>query len=105
VRQGWLRMNMGRTFNLIVRLLTGLPIHDTQCGFKLWRTELVTPLLDRLRIDGFAWDVELLMAVQRAGHTMAEVPVEWNDAAGTKVGLVGDPARMLVDLVRLRLRQ
>jgi glycosyltransferase involved in cell wall biosynthesis len=105
VRQGWLRMNMGRSFNRVVRLITGLPFHDTQCGFKLWRTAAVGPLLASLRIDGFAWDVELLMAARRAGLSMAEVPVEWNNAAGSKVGLLRDPLRMLRDLIRLRLRR
>jgi dolichyl-phosphate beta-glucosyltransferase len=105
VRQTWLRQNMGRTFNLMVRLLTGLEIRDTQCGFKLWRTRTVAPLLPDLRVDGFAWDVELLMVAKRAGLTMTEVPVEWNDAVGTKVGLLSDPLRMIRDILRIRLRR
>ncbi len=103
VRQSWLRMNLGRSFNLVVRLITGLPFHDTQCGFKLWRTDAVRPLLAGLTVDGFAWDVELLMSARRAGLSLAEVPVEWNNAEGSKVGLLRDPARMLWDLLRLRL--
>ena len=105
VYQGWLRRNMGRTFNLAVRAITGLPYKDTQCGFKLWRTESVRPLLDKLTIDGFAWDVELLMVAKHAGLTMKEVPVEWNDVAGTKVGIVSDPLRMIRDVIRIRLRR
>jgi len=105
VYQGWLRRNMGRTFNLIMRAITGLPFKDTQCGFKLWRTESIRPLLGRLTIDGFAWDVELLVLAQRGGLSLAEVPVEWNDAEGSKVAMLADPLRMLRDLVRVRLRR
>ncbi|MFQ5669289.1 MAG: dolichyl-phosphate beta-glucosyltransferase [Acidobacteriota bacterium] len=105
VQQNWLRMNMGRTFNLCVRLLTRLSLRDTQCGFKLWRTETVRPLLERLQIDGFAWDVELLMKAHRAGMSIGEVAVEWNDVHGSKVGLLRDPLHMLRDLIWIRLHR
>lgn len=105
VYQGWLRRNMGRSFNLVMRAITGLPFKDTQCGFKLWRTASIRPLLGRLTIDGFAWDVELLVLARRAGLSLAEVPVEWNDVEGSKVAMVADPLRMLRDLVRIRLRR
>ncbi len=105
VYQGFLRRNMGRTFNLVVRALTGLPYKDTQCGFKLWRTAAVQPLLPRLTIDGFAWDVELIWMARRAGLSLAEVPVAWNNAEGSKVAMVSDPLRMLRDLLRIRLRR
>ena len=105
VYQGWLRRNMGRTFNLAVRAITGLPYKDTQCGFKLWRTESVRPLLDKLTIDGFAWDVELLWLARRGGLSLAERPVAWNNAEGSKVAMVADPLRMLRDLLRVRLRR
>ena len=103
VYQGFLRRNMGRTFNRVVRVLTGLPYRDTQCGFKLWRTEVVRPLLHKLSIDGFAWDVELILRARRAGLSLAELPVAWNNVEGSKVAMVSDPLRMLRDLVRIRL--
>ena len=105
VYQGWLRRNMGRSFNLVMRAIIGLPFKDTQCGFKLWRTASIRPLLGRLTIDGFAWDVELLVLARRAGLSLAEVPVEWNDVEGSTVAMVADPLRMLRDLVRIRLRR
>jgi len=105
VYQGWLRRNMGRSFNLVMRAVTGLPYRDTQCGFKLWRTATMRPLLARLTIDGFAWDVELLVLARRAGLSLGEVPVAWNDVRGSKVAMVADPLRMLRDIIRVRLRR
>lgn len=102
VYQSFLRRNMGRTFNRFVRVLTGLPYRDTQCGFKLWRTAAVRPLLDKLSIDGFAWDVEMILRARRAGLSLAEMPVVWNNVEGSKVAMVADPLRMLWDLVRIR---
>ena len=105
VQQAWVRRNMGRTFNRIVRLVTGLSMRDTQCGFKLWRTERLRPIFEKLTVDGFAWDVEMLIAARRAGLPMREIPVQWNNAPGSKVSIMTDALHMLWDVVRVRLRQ
>ena len=104
VRQPWLRESMGRAFNRILRALTGLPFQDTQCGFKLWRTQRLQPVVRSLTIDGFAWDVELLFLARRAGLRIGEVPVRWSNAPGSKVSILGDSSRRLLDVIRLRLR-
>jgi dolichyl-phosphate beta-glucosyltransferase len=102
--QGWLRRTMGRTFNTIIRLLTGLPFHDTQCGFKLMDRERVRPLFEKMVVDRFAFDVELLYLCSRFGLSVEEVPVTWRNAPGSKVSLVGDPANMILDVLRVRWR-
>src|SRR5438309_9777871 len=58
--QPWPREQGGRGFNLLVRLATGLPFWDTQCGFKAFRLDVCRPILEAAHIDGFAFDVELL---------------------------------------------
>jgi glycosyltransferase involved in cell wall biosynthesis len=80
VRQAWLRQTMGRTFNRIIRVATGLPYHDTQCGFKL------------------------LFLCRRFGLSVKEVPVVWRNASGSKVSMVVDPVKMLLDVSRVRWR-
>ena len=104
VRQGWVRQTMGRTFNRIIRLLTGLPFHDTQCGFKLMDRERVRPLFEKMVVDRFAFDVELLFLCARFGLSVAEVPVVWRNAPGSKVSIVGDPLNMILDVLRVRWR-
>ena len=104
VRQSWLRQSMGRSFNTIVRALTGLPFRDTQCGFKLMDRDRVRPLLEKMVVDGFACDVELLFLSARFGLSVVDVPVVWINAAGSKVSLVSDPIRMLLDVLRVRWR-
>lgn len=104
VRQGRLRQTMGRSFNTIIRILTKLPFHDTQCGFKLMDRERVRPLVDKMVVDGFAFDVELLFLCDRFGLAVAEVPVTWRNAAGSKVSLVADPLHMIADVLRVRWR-
>jgi hypothetical protein len=102
--QSWLRRNMGKTFNRILRLMTGLPFHDTQCGFKLLRMESMKPVIEELRVERFAWDVELCVLAHRSGRRLAEIPVVWRNSPQSKVSLVGDPLEMLRSVWRVRRR-
>jgi glycosyltransferase involved in cell wall biosynthesis len=87
VHQPFFRETVGRFFNLVMRLVTGLPFHDTQCGFKLFETRAAREIFGRQRLEGFGFDVELLYIARRLGCRAVEVPVRWNDAEGTKVSL------------------
>src|SRR5881296_178198 len=80
VHQPWRREQAGRIFNLLVRIATGLPFWDTQCGFKAFRLDVCRPILEAAQIEGFAFDVELLSLAYRAGLPIREVPVRWNHA-------------------------
>jgi glycosyltransferase involved in cell wall biosynthesis len=102
VHQNPMRELMGKVFNRVVRLLTGLPFHDTQCGFKLMTRGEVAPIFEKARIDGFSYDVELLYVAVRRGIPVAEVGVTWRNAPGSKVGMLSDPLRMLRDVWRVR---
>jgi len=104
VRQAAGREMLGRGFNVLVRLMTGLPFKDTQCGFKLMRRQEVLPLFRAARIERFAWDVEILYLARKAGLAVREVPVIWRNAAGTKVSALTDPLDMLKDVLRIVLR-
>lgn len=87
VHQPVLREMMGRLFNLVMRLVTGLPFRDTQCGFKLFAAGAAQEIFGRQRLDGFGFDVEVLFIARKLGLRALEVPVRWNDVAGTKVSL------------------
>jgi dolichyl-phosphate beta-glucosyltransferase len=100
--QPWLREQGGRVFNLLVRLTSGLPFWDTQCGFKAFRLDVCRSILEAAQIEGFAFDVELLVLAQRASLRLREVPVRWNHAEGSKVRFVKDSLRMLSEMLALR---
>ncbi|MBA2432493.1 MAG: glycosyltransferase family 2 protein [Chthoniobacterales bacterium] len=103
-RQAWHREQAGRVFNLLVRLATGLPFWDTQCGFKAFRMEAFRPSLEQATSDGFSFDVELLFLAHRAGLRMREIPVRWNHCDGSKVHMVADSLHMLQEIIALRRR-
>jgi dolichyl-phosphate beta-glucosyltransferase len=101
VHQPAYRELMGRTFNTLLRLLTGLPFHDTQCGFKLFRLPEARVLFELQRVDGFAFDAELCLNASRLGLRVAEVPVAWVDNRDTKVKVLRSSSRMALDLLRI----
>ena len=86
--QPWLRELSGRFFNRMVRLATGMPYADTQCGFKAFRLDVCRPVVEGAQLDRFGFDVELLFLAHQAGLRLLEQPVRWNDAAGSKVGML-----------------
>lgn len=92
----------GRVFNLLMRLLVGLPFRDTQCGFKLFRRDAAQALFSRQRIERFGFDVEILYLARKLGFKAVEVPVRWNHAEGTRVSMLRDSLDMFLDLVRVR---
>ena len=72
-------------FNLCVRMLVVPGIHDTQCGYKLFSAAAAKDLFATGRLNGFAFDVELLFLARRAGLTIREVPVTWRHKPGSRV--------------------
>jgi len=108
VHQSWFRENVGRLFNLGMRVITGLPFRDTQCGFKLFETAAAREIFQRQLLDGFGFDVEVLFLARRLGYRALEVPVKWNNAQGTKVSALRgldaflDPLRVRWNQVRGR---
>ena len=107
VHQSWRREQGGRVFNLAVRLATGLPFWDTQCGFKAFKMSVCRPLIKAATVDRFGFDVELLYLAYRAGLRLREVPVRWDHNEGSKISLFSDSFKMLgeVGLIRQQARR
>jgi dolichyl-phosphate beta-glucosyltransferase len=107
VHQSWRREQGGRIFNLAVRLATGLPFWDTQCGFKAFRMSYCRPIIEAATIDRFGFDVELLYVAYRAGLKLKEIPVRWDHYEGSKVSYGSDSVKMLgeVGLIRRQARR
>ena len=94
----------GDIFNFLVRRLGVREISDTQCGFKLFRGAAAEALFGELRTEGFGFDVELLLLACRRGYRVTEVAINWADQPGSKVGVLTDGPRMLVQILAARRR-
>ncbi len=106
VHQSWRREQGGRVFNLIVRLATGLPFWDTQCGFKAFRMNVCRPLIEAAQMDRFGFDVELLYLAHLARLRLREIPVRWDHNEGGALDASGnysrDSLRMINEVRRIR---
>lgn len=101
VHQSGFREWSGRAFNVVMRAVTGLKFHDTQCGFKLYRRDAAQTVFSKQKLDGFSFDVEDLYIASRAGIKAIEVPVHWANVEGTKVSM-GQGIKSFADLMKIR---
>jgi len=93
---------MGRVFNLIIRILLLPGLHDTQCGFKCFRSDAARELFGLNRINGWSFDVEILYLARLRGFRIIEVPVNWYYGEKSKVSPVRDTWSMLKEVFWIR---
>ena len=104
VHQPAYRQVGSRLFGFLVRAGFGIAdIRDTQCGFKLFRREVARDLFTRQRIDGFMFDLELIVNARRLGYVVREFPVTWSNDPDTRFKPVSGSVRNLRELFRIKL--
>lgn len=93
----------GRVVGGATRLILGLSVTDTQCGFKAFGAEAAELLFGAQRVNGFAFDAEILYLARRWGMRVVELPVSWSYGEMSTVRLHHGP-QTLAEIVRIRLR-
>jgi glycosyltransferase involved in cell wall biosynthesis len=103
--QPWMRRFTSRCFHVIVEAFFWMHIKDTQCPCKVLRRPAAEKIHSSLQIADLAFDVNLLVALKRAGFTIKEVPTEWTDKIGSKVtsSLFRSSLTMFLSVLRVRL--
>ena len=97
-----LRHVAAQGFSLVVRSILPSGISDTQCGFKCFHGEAAHRLFSMQKLDGFAFDAELLFLARRLGLRIIEVPIDWHGSTESSVRPVRDALCMTRDLLRVR---
>ncbi|MDQ6954194.1 MAG: glycosyltransferase family 2 protein [Mariprofundaceae bacterium] len=100
--QSWVREHMGKSFNMLMRLATGIDMQDTQCGFKAFTAKSSRQIFMEQKLDGFSFDVEVLFLATQMGYRIAEIPVEWVNESNSKVRMLIDPLKMFIDILKIR---
>jgi len=101
IKQSFARRFSSRAFNMIIRILFGLNIKDTQCGAKVFRKEVIDRVAPQMKSTGYEFDVELLWRTKKNGFGIAEVPITWGHSEESKFSLAYAP-QMLFSLLKLR---
>ncbi|MEW6672085.1 MAG: glycosyltransferase [Thermodesulfobacteriota bacterium] len=102
---GQTRSMASRVFSGLVARFFKLDVRDTQCGFKGFSRTAARQIFPRLNICGYAFDVEVFILAQRLGLKTCRIPVTLVEQAGSKIRLIRDPVAMLLDLIRLAIRE
>ena len=100
--QPLLRRASSRLFNLLTATVLLGQWRDTQCGLKAFRADVARSLFERTRLDGFAFDVEVLHLVERDRWTLTEIPVTVAHDERSTVRVGADAVAMVRDLLRVR---
>ncbi len=103
LRQPIYREYMGKVFNKIARVFTFRKIYDSQCGFKLFRRETAKKLFSLQKINGFAFDAEVMFLAQKHNCKIKEVPVKWFNNPNTRVSALSDSLKMFFEVVGVRI--
>ena len=88
--------------NTIVQNFFRIKVKDTQCGFKLFTREAAIRLHSAQTLMGFSFDLEILYLAFKFGYKVAEVPVSWYDAPGSKVDTAKEARRFVTDLAKIK---
>jgi glycosyltransferase involved in cell wall biosynthesis len=105
IERHWHRDVIGRVHSMIVSLLLGIHVHDSQCGLKLVPRNAYARIEPLLQVEDFGFDIELLAALVDSGCEVEEVPVDWHEVSGGKLRLFRDAWRMFADILKVRHRR
>jgi glycosyltransferase involved in cell wall biosynthesis len=101
-KQPLYRRLFGRLFNLALRIVLGLRLKDTQCGFKAFTRRSAQAIFPLQKIERWGFDPELLYLARNFGFVVREVPVAWSHREGTRIHPLRDGLRMFSELLRVR---
>lgn len=102
IKQPWYRQKMGSMFNVLVQLFLLRGFRDTQCGFKLFKRAVARNIFKQGLIDGFSYDIEILLIAEKMGYRIKEVPVRWLNSPDSRVRVMVDPFSMIAELIRIK---
>jgi putative flippase GtrA len=105
VVRGPRRELISRCYNLLLRTTMRARFSDAQCGFKAGRTEVVQALLPSVEDQAWFFDTELLLAAQRRGLRIHEVPVDWVEDTDSRVDVVRTAMDDLRGMARVARQQ
>ncbi len=103
-KQNIIRRAGSRGYNLLLRGLGLTGVADTQCGFKFFSQGAAKTLFGEAGVDGFGFDIEILMLAKKRGFSIQQIPVEWYNSDGSKFSALRDGPKVFLDALKTRLK-
>ena len=100
----FLRRLMSKTYIKIISLIAGFRYSDSQCGLKCLTRAAAERIFTKCTVDGFAFDLEMLVLADKAKMKVGEFPAKiiCNRERGSKVSPLRDALRMIKDVLKIR---
>ena len=105
IKTSILRKFLGLLFNFVIYSLFRIQIKDTQCGFKLFNRIYALNIFKKLTSYRFSFDVELVILLKKNNITIKELPIEWVHKEGSKLNIIYDIPKMIIDIIKIKLDQ
>lgn len=104
VKRSAVRHYIGRIFATYISLLLNIPVYDSQCGCKFFKTDIIKPILPHIADKRWLFDTQMLILLYHLGYNIIEYPVDWRDIRGSKISLVKDSVRMFLRMLIFRYK-
>ena len=101
-KRRFFRTFISKVYNTIARSYLGIGKHDLQCGFKGIKRNVFLEM--DVRDDGFFFDSELTVLVEKKGYRIKNIPINWIERKASKVNVSATTKNYLSELYRLKKR-
>ena len=102
IQRSALRNALMRSFHVYLNIMGISTVKDTQCGFKLFTRSAGRVIFPNMHVEGWIFDIEIILLAALCQMPIAEVPVTWSEVDGSKVSLIKDSLKMALDLLIIR---
>lgn len=103
ISQPFLRSLAGKAVKLLIRSCVVPSIQDTQCGFKLFKTQVAKNLFAKQTLFRWLFDAEILFIARTWGYEIKEVPIVWTNSPNSKLSMAKEVIRTVSDLFKIRI--
>ncbi len=97
----WRRF-VSKVYIKLLGTMGGFKLSDSQCGCKAFDREAARDIFSRCKVDGFAFDFEVIMWASKLGYGINEIPVKVLNHRASKVNVLRDAFRMLRDVRKIK---
>ncbi len=104
IKTSKLRVALGYFFKKFIKLLFGIKLSDTQCGFKIFNKSYSKKIFKKISSYRYTFDVEITLLLEKNGIEIQELPLKWSHKDGSKISLFKDIPIMIFDLIMIKIK-